>query len=257
MRQVNRYIIVASMLLMLVTACSKAEDASQATQTIKNSAVSGQTSEAHAQFSLHSIFERYEHNAPRPIKTGSGVRHSELPIADAVVINGKIYTVNPKQPWAEAVAIKNSKIILVGTNAEVGDLVGSHTHIYDVENDFVMPGIIDPHIHPGILMSKRAFCALPGTFEEPTEAQILEKLQQCVEQYPADRKWFIAQGYTTPAMNEKTLTREHLNHALWPGSRTRQAITRGSTPKRWSWRGSTRLSRTIRKRSSAALRTAT
>ncbi|MCP3866883.1 MAG: hypothetical protein GY703_02065 [Gammaproteobacteria bacterium] len=61
-----------------------------------------------------------------------------------------------------------------------------------------MPGIVDPHIHPGLMMAKRAFCALPGTFSEPTEQQILDELKKCVDQYPADRKWFIAQGYTHP-----------------------------------------------------------
>jgi len=164
--------------------------------------------------SLHSVFERYEHDEPIPAKPGSGVRQSELPIADAVVLNGKIYTVNPKQPWAEAVAIKDGSIIHVGSNSEVGDLVGSYTEIYDVENGFVMPGIIDPHIHPGLLMAKRAFCALPGTFYEPTEEQILDELKQCIDQYPADRKWFIAQGYTTPAMSEQTLTKEYLDKLI-------------------------------------------
>ena len=167
-----------------------------------------------SKLSPHSVFDRYEHDELVPEKPGSGVQQSKHPIADSAVLNGKIYTVNTKQPWAEAVAIKDGKIIYVGTNAEVGDLVGSNTKIYDVEGGFVMPGIIDPHIHPGLLMAKRAFCALPGTFEEPTEEQILDELKQCIDRYPADRKWFIAQGYTTPAMSEKTLTKEYLDKLI-------------------------------------------
>lgn len=167
-----------------------------------------------SEYSLHSVFERYEHSEPIPAKPGSGIIQSALPIADVVVLNGTIYTVNPNQPWAEAVAIKDGKIIAVGSNVDVGHLVGSHTKIHDVKQGFVMPGIIDPHIHPGLLMAKRAFCALPGTFEEPTEEQILEKLKQCVDQYPADREWFIAQGYTTPAMSDKTLTKEYLDELI-------------------------------------------
>ncbi len=170
--------------------------------------------QAGSEGSLHSVFERYEHDKPIPAKPGSGVRQSELLIADVVVLNGKIYTVNPKQPWAEAVAIKDGTIIHVGSNSEVGGLVGSYTEIYDVENGFMMPGIVDPHIHPGLLMAKRAFCALPGTFHEPTEEQILDELKQCIDQYPADRKWFIAQGYTTPAMSEQTLTKEYLDKLI-------------------------------------------
>jgi hypothetical protein len=61
--------------------------------------------------------------------TETPIRQSDLPIADAVVLNGKIYTVNPEKPWVEAVAIKDGKIIHVGTDVEVGDLVGSKTVI--------------------------------------------------------------------------------------------------------------------------------
>ena len=164
--------------------------------------------------SFHSVFDRYENDEYGPVKSGSGVRQSTLPIADVVVLNAKVYTVNPEQPWAEAVAIKDGKIIHVGTDTEVGAQVGSETVIYDVEGGFVMPGIIDAHIHPGLLMAKRAFCALPGTFEEPTEKQILNALEQCIDRYPADREWFIAQGYTTPAMSGKTLTKEYLDKLI-------------------------------------------
>ncbi len=36
-------------------------------------------------------------------------------VADLILTNGKVYTVNPAQPWAEAVAVKDGKIIAVGT----------------------------------------------------------------------------------------------------------------------------------------------
>jgi len=165
-------------------------------------------------YSFHSVFDRYEHDELVPDEPGSGVRKTDFPIADSVIMRGNIYTVNPKQPWAKAVAIKDGKIIRVGTDEEVGDLVGSKTKVYDAEGGFIMPGIIDPHIHPGLLMAKRAFCALPGTFEEPTEQDILKELKLCIDRYPADRKWFIAQGYTSPAMSEKTLTREYLDELI-------------------------------------------
>jgi len=40
-------------------------------------------------------------------------------VADTVLINGKIYTLNPDQPWAEAVAITDGKFTFVGSSAEV------------------------------------------------------------------------------------------------------------------------------------------
>jgi len=163
-----------------------------------------------SKYSLHSVFERYEHQALGSATTGKKART----IADTIIINGKIYTVNPEQPWVEAVAIRNGKIIRVGSNAEVGNLVGSETKILDVSGGFMMPGIIDPHIHPGLLMAKRAYCALPGTFHEPTEEQILDELRKCIDIYPADREWFIAQGFSTPAMSSETLTKKYLDELI-------------------------------------------
>ena len=164
--------------------------------------------------SSNSVIERKQYDQTLSSESAARHRKSENVIADTVLLNGKIYTVNPKQPWAEAVAIKDGRFILVGTNAEIVGLIGSNTRIYDVDNRFVMPGIIDTHIHPGLLMAKRAFCALPGTFSEPTEEQILAELMQCVDRYPSDREWFIAQGYTTPAMSKQTLSKEYLDKLI-------------------------------------------
>ena len=132
-------------------------------------------------------------------------------VADVAYINGQVYTVNDAQPWAEAVAIKEGKFLVVGSNADIEAATGESTVVVDLGGAFVMPGTGDPHIHAGLLMPKRAFCGLPGTFHEPTEEMILDALEECVREYPTDREWFIAQGYTTPAMSPETLTREFLD----------------------------------------------
>ena len=79
--------------------------------------------------------------------------------ADVIYTNGKIYTVNENQPWAEAVAIKDGKFIKVGNNKDVEALEGGETNVIDLKGQFVMPGIIDPHIHFGLLMPKRLYNA--------------------------------------------------------------------------------------------------
>lgn len=134
--------------------------------------------------------------------------------ADTVYTNGKIYTVKEAQPWAEAVAIKDGKFIAVGSAEQVAEVTGETTEVIDLEGGFAMPGIGDSHIHPALLMPRRAFCALPGTFSGPTEEEILAELDECIANYPADRQWFIATGYTTPAMSEETLTRENLDRLI-------------------------------------------
>jgi hypothetical protein len=135
-------------------------------------------------------------------------------VADTVYLNGKIYTVNNEQPWVQAIAIKDGKFLQVGSNEEVSKFTADGTKVIDLRDKFVMPGIIDTHIHPSMFMAKRSFCALPGTFFDPTEAQILSALEECIKTYPDDREWFIAQGYSTPAMSEETLTRAILDKLI-------------------------------------------
>ena len=67
---------------------------------------------------------------------------------DAIYTNGKIYTVNAAQPWAQAVAIKDGRYFKVGSNEEVSGLKGDDTRVIDLNGRFVMPGMLDEHIHP-------------------------------------------------------------------------------------------------------------
>ena len=134
--------------------------------------------------------------------------------ADTVYTNGRIYTVNEAQPWVEAVAIKDGKFLVVGSTDEVAAVTGEGTEVVDLAGGFVMPGIGDTHIHPALVMPKRAFCGLPGTFYEPTEEQTIDALKECIANYPDDREWFIATGWTMPAMARETLTREFLDQLI-------------------------------------------
>ena len=136
-------------------------------------------------------------------------------VADTVYTNGKIYTVNEAQPWAEAVAIKDGKFIVVGSSEDAAAVKGDATEVIDLAGAFAMPGIGDTHIHPALVMPKRAFCGLPGTFYEPTEEQTIDALKECIANYPDDREWFVATGFTVPAMSSETLTRQFLDE-LFP-----------------------------------------
>lgn len=62
-------------------------------------------------------------------------------------INGKIYTVNEKQPFAQAVVTEGNKIIFVGNNDEAKKLITSNTEVIDLKEKFMMPGFIDNHVH--------------------------------------------------------------------------------------------------------------
>jgi predicted amidohydrolase YtcJ len=68
-------------------------------------------------------------------------------MADLILLNGALWTVNPDQPWAEAVAIKDDKILEAGTSQEIKEMIGSDTQVVDLKGDLVLPGFIDSHTH--------------------------------------------------------------------------------------------------------------
>ena len=84
--------------------------------------------------------------ADQSIERTGGVSAAE--VADTVYINARIYTVNDDQPWAEAVAIKDGRFLVVGSVSDVEAVTGAATEVIDLGGDFVMPGVVDAHIHP-------------------------------------------------------------------------------------------------------------
>ncbi len=68
--------------------------------------------------------------------------------ADLVISNGKIYTVNEQQPWAEAVVIDGDRIVYVGDLAGTKPFVGKQTQQMDLAGKMLLPGFIDSHSHP-------------------------------------------------------------------------------------------------------------
>jgi predicted amidohydrolase YtcJ len=67
--------------------------------------------------------------------------------ADMILFNGRIYTGNEQQPFVEAMAVQQNKIIATGTSAEIKKLTGAATKQYDLKGKLVVPGFNDAHIH--------------------------------------------------------------------------------------------------------------
>ena len=67
--------------------------------------------------------------------------------ADLIVRNAHIWTVNPQQPQAEALAVLNGRFVAVGTEAAVMRWQGPHTRIVDAKGNRLLPGFNDAHVH--------------------------------------------------------------------------------------------------------------
>ncbi len=67
--------------------------------------------------------------------------------ADLVLLNGRVTTLDRSNPQAEAVAVKDGRILLAGTAAEAMALAGPDTRTIDAGGRRVIPGLIDSHMH--------------------------------------------------------------------------------------------------------------
>ena len=108
---------------------------------------------------------------------------------DTIYTNGRIYTVDESNAWAEAVAIKDGKFVAVGSAADVAALAGDSTEIVDLGGQFVMPGLIDTHTHP-FVDGLKELGDLKFDFEE-TPASVEEMQKQILAYADAnpDREW--------------------------------------------------------------------
>ncbi|MBZ5541071.1 MAG: amidohydrolase [Acidobacteriia bacterium] len=116
---------------------------------------------------------------------------AKIPVADTVVVHGRVYTLNAGQPWAEAVAIRGAKIVAVGSDAEVGKLRGAGTKIIDAQGRLVLPGFVDSHIHflDGSFSLGRV--NLEGA-KDPADIQ--QRLRAYAAQHPGTG-WVLGRGW--------------------------------------------------------------
>lgn len=123
---------------------------------------------------------------------------------DKAFINGKIITVDSKDTMAEAVGVKDNKIVYVGTTCELLPLCKSQTEIIDLSGKTLMPGLVDTHFHPilnGFLGNEITSSIINLTsFNSITE--VFEIFSQASEK-KGPGKWISSMGYEPEFLVEK------------------------------------------------------
>lgn len=103
--------------------------------------------------------------------------------ADLILTNGRIYTVEEKAPWAQAVAIRDGKIIAVGSGKQVAVHKGADTRVIDMGGRFLMPAFGDAHNHPIFGGMSHARCSLHGGATVEDYRRIITA---CIARTPGD-----------------------------------------------------------------------
>ncbi len=67
--------------------------------------------------------------------------------ADRLLVNTKVFTANPQQPYAAAVAVRDGRVLAVGSRAEVAAAAGRDAEVVDLGGHTLVPGLIDSHVH--------------------------------------------------------------------------------------------------------------
>jgi predicted amidohydrolase YtcJ len=77
------------------------------------------------------------------------VPNSDKPslVADTIIINAVVHTMDPAQPVAEAVAIYGNRIVAAGSTNDIRKLAGPNTRTIDAKGRLLLPGFNDAHTH--------------------------------------------------------------------------------------------------------------
>jgi len=149
--------------------------------------------------------------APRTAPSAEAEAPATLALLDA-----RVWTGNPRQPWAEAVAVRGDRLIAVGTRAEVERHLGAGTRIIDAKGRFLVPGFNDAHLH-----------FLDGGFR-------LSSVQLRDAKTPAE---FIARikAFAASVPKGTWITGGDWDHELWGGELPRREWLDAVTPDHPVW----------------------
>ena len=114
---------------------------------------------------------------------------------DTILINGKILTVDAQFSVRQALAIRDDKILAVGSNAEVRKQAGPKTRVIDLQGRTVIPGLIDSHIHG--IRAGQTFGTEVNWVGATSIAEAMRRIHEAALTKPP-RSWLIVAGGWVP-----------------------------------------------------------
>ncbi len=121
------------------------------------------------------------------------------PVADMVLTNGNVVTVDERMPTAEAVAINGDRIAAVGSAAEIAPFIGADTEVIDLRGQTAIPGLIEGHGH--YTSFGGSLLILDFRYAQ-SWAEIVSMVAAEVPQTPAG-EWIIGRGWHQDKWREK------------------------------------------------------
>ena len=128
--------------------------------------------------------------------------------ADRIFTNGIVYTANDSQPRAEAVAVKNGRVIFVGSSDDAGRYAASNTEMIDLQGKTLLPGFVDAHYHLSGVGQREMTLNLEGT---QSLDEFLARVKERVDRAQPGT-WIVGRGWIETPWNPREFpTRQDLD----------------------------------------------
>ena len=125
---------------------------------------------------------------------------------DIAFKNGSVITVNESDEIAQAVGVKGNKIVFVGTNEEIDQLIDEKTQVIDLKGRTLMPGINDSHYHPilnGMIGTDLDSAMVDTGFARAKDIPALLAILKEVTDSKAPGKWVSSMGFEATLLKEQ------------------------------------------------------
>ena len=125
---------------------------------------------------------------------------------DIAFKNGSVITVNAKDEIAQAVGVKGNKIVFVGTNEEIDQLIDEKTQVIDLKGRTLMPGINDSHYHPilnGMIGTDLDSAMVDTGFAQAKDIPSVLAILKAVTDTKAPGKWVSSMGFEATLLKEQ------------------------------------------------------
>ena len=126
--------------------------------------------------------------------------------ADLVLTGGAVYTMDAARSWAQAIAVREGRIVYVGSDAGVRGLVGPKTKVVGLLGRLVLPAFQDAHIHPVSGGVELGQCNINDL---ATKEAILDKVKACAAS--ETKTWIVGGGWALPAFPAANPTKDLLD----------------------------------------------
>ena len=128
-----------------------------------------------------------------------------------VLLNGNVLTLNPLKPRAEAIAIRNNKILAVGKNIEIKRYINKETCTINLKGKTVIPGLVDCHAH---MLSLGRFLTALDLRDVKSIGELKQKVKEFADKAPY-REWILGGRWDQEKFAEKRYpTRWDLDSAV-------------------------------------------